>query len=174
MEKSESIINIAKALITFNIKVGKIKKDEKNPFFKSSYASLSSIQDAIQIPLSECGLTVSQFPDGETLTSILIHAETGEYMSASFNIHAVKNDPQGFGSAITYARRYALGAILNLNIDSDDDGNKATIKYEGKYPEVFMKETLEELRIYWNENPALHKEKQFANEIAKRKMELSK
>jgi hypothetical protein len=64
MEKSETITKIAKALIEFNGKVSKISKDAKNPFFKSNYASLSNIQDAISKPLAECGLAYSQSPTG--------------------------------------------------------------------------------------------------------------
>ena len=129
MQKSPSIANLAKALVTFQGKVGKVKKDSKNPFFKSKYASLSNILDIIQSPLSESGLAISQMPDGEeALTTILIHAESGEYLEATYSLHAAKKDPQGIGSAITYARRYALGAVLGLNIDEDDDGNAASGK----------------------------------------------
>ncbi len=124
MEKSESIKNIAKALMTFHLKVGKVNKDATNPFLKNKYASLSNILDAIQIPLTESGLTFVQFPAGENgLTTILMHAESGEYFMCNYDMAPVKNDPQGRGSVITYQRRYALGAILGLNIDDDDDGN---------------------------------------------------
>lgn len=126
MNKSESIKEIAKALITFHVKVDKISKDAKNPFFKSSYASLSNILDAINDPLNESGLSFCQFPSGEHgLTTILMH-ESGEYISSEYFMRPTKDDPQGLGSAITYQRRYALSAILGLNIDDDDDGNEAS------------------------------------------------
>ena len=130
MEKSQSISKLAMALIAFQIKADKIGKDSSNPFFKSKYASLSNIQESIQIPLAECGLAYSQLPDGENgLTTILIHAESGEYLQSTYDMIPVKNDPQGRGSAITYQKRYALTAILGLNIDDDDDdGNLASQK----------------------------------------------
>ena len=130
MEKSETITNLAKALIDFNGRVSKISKDAKNPFFKSNYASLSNIQDAISKPLAESGLVYSQMPTGVNgLCTILIHAESGEYLMDSYTMPVSKqNDPQAVGSAITYAKRYALAGILGLNIDDDDDGNKASNK----------------------------------------------
>jgi hypothetical protein len=127
LTKSESISKLAKALLTFHDKVGKIEKDANNPFFKSKYASLSNILDAIRTPLSSAGLTFSQFPSGSHgLCSILIHAESGEYMQADYTMKPVKDDPQGIGSVITYQKRYALAAILGLNIDDDDDGEAAS------------------------------------------------
>ena len=132
MEKSETINNLAKALIDFQSRVNKIKKDAKNPFFKSNYASLSNIQDAISNPLAEAGLAYSQMPSGVNgLSTILIHAESGEYLMESFIMPVSKqNDPQAVGSAITYAKRYALAGVLGLNIDDDDDGNKASNKQD--------------------------------------------
>lgn len=127
MEKSPTIGKLAAALSTFQGTVEKVKKDANNPFFGKKYASLSNILDAIQEPLANSGLSVAQFPDGEMcLTTILMHAESGEYLQATYAIHPVKTDPQGIGSAITYARRYALGAILSINVDDDDDGNAAS------------------------------------------------
>jgi len=127
MEKSTSIKHIAGALLLFQTKMDKIGKDSNNPFFKSKYASLSTILEHIQIPLAESGLSFAQFPtNGEGLTTILMHAESGEYLQAEYQMTAQKNDPQGRGSAITYQRRYALGAILGLNIDEDDDANEAS------------------------------------------------
>lgn len=129
MEKSSSIVNLAKALLTFHVKVGKIKKDANNPYFKSKYASLSNILEEIEEPLQQAGLVFSQLPSGDDgLTTILIHSESGEYLLSEYKLHPVKNDPQAIGSAISYARRYALTAILALNVD-DDDANTATHGY---------------------------------------------
>lgn len=132
MKKSTNLTALAKAMILFSVKVESIKKDAKNPFFKSSYASLSNILDSIKEPLIESGLSVMQFPTGENgLSTILIH-ESGEYLVSEYQMKPVKDDPQSRGSAITYARRYALASILCLNIDEDDDGNTAT--FGGKNP----------------------------------------
>lgn len=127
MEKSDSIKNIATAILKFQGLVGKINKDSNNPFYKSAYASLPDILSAIQQPMIEAGLVLNQFPTGtHGLTTILTHAESGEFMSATYDMIPVKNDPQSHGSSITYQRRYAVGAVLNLNIDVDDDGNSAS------------------------------------------------
>ena len=126
MNKSESIKNIAGALVNFQATVSKVGKESSNPFFKSKYASLANILDTIQKPLSECGLAITQFPDGNALTTLIVHAESGEWMESSYVMPVAKqNDPQAMGSAITYARRQSIGSILNLNIDDDDDGEKA-------------------------------------------------
>jgi hypothetical protein len=133
MQQSNTISELAKALVLFHVKVDTIKKDAKNPFFKSTYASLPNILEGINEPLIESGLSVAQFPSGENgLTSILLH-ESGEFISAEYQMRPVKDDPQGRGSCITYQRRYALASILGLNIDEDDDGNTAT--FGGKNPQ---------------------------------------
>lgn len=127
MEKSETIKNLAVALHTFHKEMGKVGKDSSNPFFKSKYASLPQIQEAIKEPLEKSGLVYSQFPDGQHgLTTILMHTDSGEWIEAKYEMTPAKNDPQGQGSAITYQRRYALGSILGLTIDEDDDGNAAS------------------------------------------------
>ena len=127
MQTSESIKNIAAALLKFDEAVSKIAKGEENPFFKNKYAALPNILDAIKQPLIDAGLTVKQFPEGDhQLTTLIVHAASGEYMESTYTMHPAKNDPQGEGSRITYQRRYALGAVLGLNIDEDDDGNKAS------------------------------------------------
>lgn len=127
MEKSESIKNIATALLNFHKLVGVIKKDSSNPFFKSKYAALPDILNSIDKPLLDSGLVVVQLPTGENgLTTMLIHSDSGEYIQDTYTMTPTKNDPQGLGSCITYQRRYALGAFLSLNIDEDDDGNGAS------------------------------------------------
>lgn len=88
MTKSESIKEIAGALITFHLKVENIKKDSTNPFFKSKYASLSNILDAISTPLEESGLSFSQLPTGDSgLTTILMHSKSGEYLQADYPLY---------------------------------------------------------------------------------------
>lgn len=128
MNKSESIQELSKALIQFQGKLVTVKKDGKNPHFGNRYASLSAIIEAVQKPLTECGLAVIQLPSGvNNLETILLHT-SGEFISETYEMHPVKNDPQGVGSAITYQRRYALGSILCLNIDEDDDGEGGKVK----------------------------------------------
>ncbi len=135
MNKSESLKNIGKALMLFHTKVGKINKDATNPFFHSKYASLSNILENIQLPLAESGLTFTQFPTDENgLTTILMHAESGEFIESCYYMKPVKDDPQGRGSAITYQRRYALASVLGLNVDSDDDANEASGNNKAQQP----------------------------------------
>jgi hypothetical protein len=130
MKKSPSIKNIAKALQLFNMKVDVIKKDATNPFFKSSYASLPHILDAINIPLIESNLALTMFPSGEHgLYCILLHTESGEYFASEYIMKPTKDTPHEKGSCLSYQRRYCISSILNLQIDDllkDDDGNKAS------------------------------------------------
>jgi len=126
MNKSESIKELAIALCKFQGAVEKIKKTTTNPFFKSKYANLADILDVIRQPLSDVGLSFVQFPKGNHELETMIMHVSGEWMSETYEMTPTKNDPQGLGSVITYQRRYALGAILGLNIDEDDDGNKAS------------------------------------------------
>lgn len=136
MNKSESIANLAAALCKFQANIGKIKKESTNPFFKSKYASLANILDVIQKPLADAGLSLCQLPDADCLTTILMH-NSGEWIEATYCMPVVKtNDPQAMGSAITYAKRQCLGAVLLLNIDEDDDGEKAMQRNQSKKQEV--------------------------------------
>lgn len=126
MQSSTDTKQITAALVNFHKAVGKIPKDANNPFFKSRYASLSGILETINEPLFANGLTLVQFPEGENgLTTRLMHT-SGEWMEATYQMKPSKDDPQGRGSAITYQRRYAIGAILSLNIDEDDDANASS------------------------------------------------
>lgn len=130
MNKSETITELAKALVKFNSEVNKIAKDADNPFFKNNYATLDTIIDEIRPILSKYGLSIMQIPSGDgqnvTLKTLLLH-ESGEWLeSDELTMKPVKNDPQAVGSCITYARRYSLAAFLSLNTGEDDDGNGAT------------------------------------------------
>jgi len=126
MKTSENITNLTKALFAFQGKVSSVKKTAKNPHFKSNYADLSSILDVINPILQECGLLVTQHPHDDVLITTVYHAETGEYMQSEQVLRMKDaNNPQAQGSSLTYARRYSLAAIFNLN-QSDDDGNAAS------------------------------------------------
>ena len=149
MNKSESITNLVKALTNFQGKMTAVKKDSVNPFYKSKYASLDTIWETIRKPLSENGLSVAQTMgvdnDKSVLETTLYHT-SGEWISGTQLVNPVKNDPQGLGSAITYARRYSLSAILGLVSDDDDDANTATkpeIKQEVKSPVKPVSPTVE-------------------------------
>lgn len=124
MERSESIKELSKALVEFHKKVGKVIKDAKG--YNYRYATLSNILDVIQDPLNECGLAVTQLPQGDhELVAMLTHV-SGEFISNTSRMTPKQDDPQGRGSCITYQRRYSLGAILCINIDEDDDGAAAS------------------------------------------------
>ncbi|HDR7659232.1 TPA: ERF family protein [Bacillus wiedmannii] len=130
MNRSETIAELAKSLVKFNLEVNKIAKDADNPFFKNNYATLDTIIDEIRPILSKHGLSIMQIPSGDgqnvTLKTLLLH-ESGEWLeSDELTMKPVKNDPQAVGSCITYARRYSLAAFLSLNTGEDDDGNGAT------------------------------------------------
>lgn len=179
MERSEKLTNIASALLKFHAEMGKIAKTSSNPFFKSKYADLPSILDAINEPLQNSGLVLSSIPDGEGLTIMLIHSESGEFISATANMKPVKNDPQSIGSAITYQRRYAIGAILNLNIDEDDDGNKASGKGNKSDITKAVNEAkdckdLQDLQVVWNRYSSLHGDKTFIDAVNSMKININK
>jgi hypothetical protein len=150
MEKSDSIKNLAIALCKFSGLVEKIKKTETNPFFKSKYADLSGILDVIKEPLIECELSIIQMPKGKYGLETMIMHSSGEWMSGEYEMKPTKEDPQNAGSVITYQRRYALGAVLSLNIDFDDDGNKGSEPVKEVKPQPKKKELLTPIHPAWS------------------------
>ena len=127
MKTSESITSISKALVAFGQSMPKVPKDKVNPHFKSKYASLSIMIEKATPILAANKLVIVQQIDGDALTTTLLH-ESGEYITATATMPCSNpTNPQAMGSAITYARRYAYGSILSLDIDDDDDANAATV-----------------------------------------------
>lgn len=128
MNKSELIDALAKSLVKAQKEMGGAIKDSTNPFFKSGYADLESVWEACRVPLTSNGLCVVQttrpVDDGVCVITSLLH-ESGQWMSGELIIKPNKNDAQGMGSAITYARRYALAAMVGV-YQKDDDGNEAS------------------------------------------------
>jgi hypothetical protein len=127
MKTSETITAIAGALHKFHGLMGKVGKDAVNPHFKNKYASLSNIIEATTPHLNAVGLSVIQLPTESGLETMLMHT-SGEYIS-SVSLTPCKDasNPQALGSALTYAKRYAYAGLLNLNIDEDDDAQRATV-----------------------------------------------
>ncbi len=128
MQKSESIKHIAAALNKAQAEMSGAKKGANNPFFKSKYADMNSVVDAVRIPFCDNGLSYSQFPimqDNKVGVETILMHESGEWMSDILVLPMVKQDPQAAGSAITYAKRYALQSIAGIPSE-DDDGNAAT------------------------------------------------
>lgn len=105
-----------------------IKQDKDNPFFKSRFASLGAIIDATKGALAKNGLAVSQLVDtnGVVHVDTLLMHESGEWIRSSISLKPKADDPQSIGSAITYGRRYSLGAILGVASEDDDDGQSAS------------------------------------------------
>jgi hypothetical protein len=107
-----------------------LPRDATNPHYRSRYTSLDAIVEHIAPVLARHGLVWMTLPcrdsDGSpALRYRLAHAESGEAIEGVMPLLLTKSDPQGMGSAITYARRYSLCAVLNLVADEDDDGNTA-------------------------------------------------
>jgi hypothetical protein len=121
----------ASALLAAQQQITEVEKGADNPYFKSKYADLSSVIDAVKPALNKNGIVFLQFPATApfenylALTTVLIYAPTGEMLQETANTPLAKSDPQGFGSAVTYLRRYGLQSIVGLKA-VDDDGNAAS------------------------------------------------
>jgi hypothetical protein len=126
MKTSENIDKLAEALLRAQQQIRFATKDSKNPHFKNNYADLESVIDAIKGPLNDNGIVFLQLPspsdDGKLhLTTRLMH-RSGQWMEDTAVAPMPKQDPQGFGSTLTYLRRYSLSAVTGL-YQADDDGN---------------------------------------------------
>lgn len=137
MLTSDTITAIMPALIKAQSAFAPAVKAKVNPHFKSKYVPLDAVVDAIAQPLRDNGIAIVQhtdlMDDGRTvLVTRLIH-ESGEWIGGRYPVHPVKNDPQGEGSALTYARRYALMALAGI-APEDDDGNAAVKAAEKAEP----------------------------------------
>lgn len=134
MEHSEQLDALAKALVAVQTVMRPAIKDSQNPHFKSKYADLESVMEAIREPLAAHGLVVTQTlepaPDGVVVVTTLLH-ESGQWLRGKCLLKPQRNDPQGIGSCITYGRRYGAAAIVGLH-QSDDDGEAASGRGDDK------------------------------------------
>jgi len=124
MPQSESVKELATALAKAQAEMHGAKKNAQNPHFRSTFANLESVWEACREPLTKNGLSVVQTMDsdveeGVCLVTTLLHT-SGEWISGKRPLHAKNQDPQGIGSAITYARRYDLMALVGIAPEDDD------------------------------------------------------
>lgn len=129
MNKSESIGKLAESMSKAQASLKSAPFNRVNPHFKNRYADLTSVIDTARKPLSENGLTFMQFVSCSgpvvSVETVIAHS-SGEWISGTLSLTASKPDPQGVGSAITYAKRYGLCAALGISADDDDDANDAS------------------------------------------------
>lgn len=122
--------HIGQALLAVQAALPDVRADGANPHFRSRYVTLDALLRAVRPVLNEHGVVLVQAPttigDGQpALRTVFLHAASGEALEETMPLFLPKTDPQGFGSALTYARRYALTALLGV-AEEDDDANKAS------------------------------------------------
>lgn len=185
MKTSESIVNLSSSLVAAQADARNATFDSVNPHFKNRYASLAEVIETMKPVLAKHGLAIVQMPAvrmdiGPVLMTRILH-QSGEWIEEEYPINPIKNDPQGFGSAITYARRYTLPGILMIASEEDDDGNAASTApapprptatataprdvqsmVEAAKPKVASATSKDELKTVWDamgidkSNPALY------------------
>ncbi|MGB1191896.1 MAG: ERF family protein [Pseudomonadales bacterium] len=133
MNTSENINDLAAALSKAQSEMTGAKKSSKNPFFKSNYSDLASVCEAISEPFANNGLSYVQSPEFNekyiTVVTRIMHS-SGQWIEGTIQLPPTKNDAQGYGSAITYGRRYGLQAMAGVP-SVDDDGQDA-VKHKAK------------------------------------------
>ena len=149
------------ALLAVQQEAPTLPKDAVNKHFGNKYVSLDTIVEKVGPILGRHGLVWSALPGRDehgdpALNYRLTHAPTGEMLEGTMPLLLVKADPQGMGSAITYARRYAICAVLNLVADEDDDGNSSSS--DGQSSESQGSSRM-------GRTPATEKQKSFLNQL---------
>ena len=138
--QSESINELASALAKAQSEIGSVKKDAANPYFRSVYSTLANVWETVKPALTKQGLSVVQMPGsderGYYVQTQLMHS-SGQWIRSTTYMKPAKEDPQGIGSLISYARRYALQAMV-MACPDDDDGEAAM----GRHTAQVAKETV--------------------------------
>lgn len=139
MNHSDQLDQLATALSAAQAEIEGAVKRETNPHFRKKYADLGAVWDAIREPFTKRGLSITQLPscaagaEALAIETVLMHA-SGQWISETFIMPVSKPDPQGFGSAMTYARRYSLMAVAGI-APVDDDAEGATDRKPPPKPE---------------------------------------
>lgn len=129
--------NIAAALLKAKQAFGPALKNKANPAFRSRYADLAACLDAVDQPCLDAGIVVYQetFEDatGVTVETVFLHGSGESLRCGKLHVPAAKQDPQGYGSALSYARRYSLMTACGIAAE-DDDGNAASKPHQPTQP----------------------------------------
>ncbi|XJZ60265.1 ERF family protein [Lactobacillus delbrueckii subsp. bulgaricus] len=130
MQHSDSTKELWEAFAKFRAQVKQPQKTANNPYFNSKYVTLEGVMQAIDAALPGTGLAYSQLVEngdnGVSVSTLITHT-SGEWMIVGpLTLNPTKRDPQGHGSAITYAKRYQLASAFGISSDIDDDGNAGT------------------------------------------------
>ena len=144
---SQQIDKIASALAKAQALFQPAAKNKTNPHLKSKYADLVSVTEAVKKPLADNGLSYVQLMESDraeiTCVTTLMHG-SGQWIAGRLTLHGKDTSPQAMGSAITYARRYGLSAMLGIVTDEEDDGEAAQAKpdkaKDPKYPNISVSE----------------------------------
>ena len=191
MNKSETINELATALSKAQAAIKGAVEDSANPHFRSKYASLQSHLNAARDPLSKNGLAITQLLTDihcenmnlVTIETVLMHS-SGQWIGSTFSVPVSKADAQGFGSAVTYARRYSFAAILGI-APVDDDGTDAvsirvpievakTMKLPAKVSvAINAANTIEEVNAVAKTMPEYHNHPDFRNLVQKKRETLT-
>jgi len=160
---------ISKALVQAQKNFGKALKTSSNPHFKSRYADLSAVVEAVIDGLHSANIALIQktheVQGGVQVETIFLHESGEEYSAGILFVPAVKQDAQGYGSALTYARRYSLMTACGI-APEDDDGNAASQPRKPAAPAMTIEQakdvielatTMPELVAAWNQIPAQHR-----------------
>ena len=160
MNTSETLSKLAPALVKAQAAMAGATKSAANPFFQSKYANLEEVIRVVKEPFAANGLSFVQFPisgEGTAGVETIILHESGEFISNEFLLKCSKADPQGMGSAITYARRYGLQSACGIPSE-DDDGNAASAPTPKMTNAEAIKKldtakTIDKLVAIWNSLP---------------------
>lgn len=139
---SEQLDQLFTALSKVQAEMSSAIKDNYNPFHKSKYADLTAVWNACREPLTKNGFCVTQSimrVEGENSLVTFLGHSSGQWMKSIAPINTEKKDPQSFGIAVTYQRRYALSAIVGVCVD-DDDGESAMQREPAKVVDVPISE----------------------------------
>jgi len=131
IKMSPQINEVVAAMAKAALELTTVAYDSVNPHYRNKYASLAAFEKAIRVPLAKQGLHLFHcvgHEDGQhTVTTVLGHA-SGQWIASTMRLLLNKQDMQGLGSAITYAKRYQVGALVGVSADEDDDAEKAIEK----------------------------------------------
>jgi len=136
---SSQFDKLGPAIVAFQGELSPVEKSAANPFFKSKYAPLPEVRQALQPILAKHKLALLSFPsivEGRNGLKFYLMHESGQHITGEWMLNPVKNDPQAEGSATTYMRRYGDMAITGMVADDDDDANAASGKQAARAPQA--------------------------------------